>query len=288
MHGERIVCSIQQRFKPCEAAIFAISATDHSRPSILLIDDDADERHFLTDLLRRQRYQVATAADGQHGYQQALARRPNLILLDVCMPGLDGFGACRLLKANPATAPVPVIFLSALDDPDERVAGLVLGGADYMSKPYHPPEVFARVRIHLDLARGAGQFAPAALDAGACPGSMHPDEVLVCASKNLIASNLAASLSLAQIASAVGTYEKRLSAAFRLYAGMSVFAYLGEQRIARGLQLLAETDMSVHEIAAQTGFNNAGNFATAFRSRTGVTPTSYRQALRADAQGASR
>jgi DNA-binding response OmpR family regulator len=288
MQGERIVCSIQQRFQPSEAAILAISAIDYSRPSILVVDDDAQERHYLTGLLRCQQYQVVTAADGQLGYQQALARRPNLILLDVCMPGLDGFAACRLLKANPATAPVPVIFLSALDDPDERVAGLVLGGADYMSKPYHPPEVFARVRIHLGLARGAGEARQGAPEASACAKGMHPEEVLVNASKHLIDSNLAASLTLAQIAKAVGTYEKRLSAAFRQYAGMTVFAYLGEQRIARGLQLLAETDMSVHEIAAQTGFNNAGNFATAFRSRTGVTPTSYRQALRADARAASR
>ena len=297
------VCIIDSPSSQSEHAILALSVHDSTRPHILVIDDDPDERRHLTDLLRRQQYQVSTAADGQLGYQQALARRPDLILLDVRMPGLDGFAACRLLKANPLTEAVPVIFLTAVDDPDDRVAGLVLGGVDYMAKPYHPNEVFARVRIHLDLARrprlaaagaqdaaGAAGAAGAAAAAAAPPApptaGLHPEEVLVNAGKRLIDGNLAAPLTLAQIARAIGTYEKRLSHAFRQYAGMTVFAYLAEQRIARGRQLLADTDLSVNDIAAQTGFQNAGNFATAFRGRIGVTPSSYRHALRGTPHGA--
>jgi DNA-binding response OmpR family regulator len=264
-----------------ERVILAYSTTEQVRPTILIVDDERDELRFLTDLLRRQQYHVYTACDGNAGYQSALATRPDLILLDVRMPKLDGFAACRLLKANPLTQAIPVIFLSALDEPDERVAGLAIGGVDFVAKPYHPAEVFARVRIHLELAnlRRPAPAPAAALDAEP-PPSHNPDEVMATAAMRLIDDNLSVSLTLAGIARALGTYEKRLSQVFRQHAGMTVFAYLSEARIARGRQLLADTDMSVQQIAEQTGFKSAANFATAFREQVDATPTAYRQAAR--------
>jgi DNA-binding response OmpR family regulator len=258
------------------------------RPTILIVDDEREELRFLTDLLRRQQYHVYSACDGNAGYQSALAMRPDLILLDVRMPGLDGFAACRLLKANPITQAIPVIFLSALDEPDERVAGLAMGGVDFVAKPYHPAEVFARVRIHLELANmrrpaaasSSASAAPVEQDAAPSRVAPHPDEVLATAAMRLIDDNLSASLTLAGIARALGTHEKRLSQAFRQHAGMTVFAYLGEARIARGRQLLADTDMSVQQVAEKTGFSSAANFATAFREHVDATPTAYRLAAR--------
>jgi DNA-binding response OmpR family regulator len=241
----------------------------------------------LTDLLRRQMYHVRSAADGAAGYQSALAEPPHLILLDVRMPGVDGFAACRLLKADPATRDIPVIFLSALDDPDEKVAGLAMGGVDFIAKPYHPAEVFARVRIHLELA---GMRAAALHAAGAVPADApvptphlahpHPDAVMTNAAMRLIDDNLSAPLTLAGIARALGTYEKKLSQAFRQHAGITVFAYLAEARMMRGRQLLVDTDMSVQQIAEQIGFRSAANFATAFREHAEATPTAYRQSVR--------
>nr|WP_304506276.1 response regulator [Duganella sp. 1224] len=246
----------------------------------MIVDDEREELRFLTDLLRRQLYHVRTASDGMAGYQAALAAPPDLILLDVRMPGMDGFAACRLLKANPVTRPIPVIFLSALDEPDERVAGLAMGGVDFVAKPYHPAEVFARVRIHLELA-GLRRDGPAPAPPPATPHD--PDEVVALAAMRLIDDNLAAPLTLAGIARALGTHEKRLSQAFRRHAGSTVFTYLGEARIRRGRQLLGDTGLSVQQVAEQTGFSSAANFATAFREHAGVTPTAYRQALRQQA-----
>ncbi|WP_202424386.1 response regulator transcription factor [Duganella levis] len=255
-----------------------MTTTEQARPGILIVDDEREELRFLTDLLRRQLYHVRTASDGMAGYQAALASPPDLILLDVRMPGMDGFAACRLLKANPVTRPIPVIFLSALDEPDERVAGLAMGGVDFVAKPYHPAEVFARVRIHLELAglRKAGPPPPPA----AADAPHDPDEVVAMAAMRLINDNLGAPLTLAGIARALGTHEKRLSQAFRRHAGMTVFTYLGEARIRRGRQLLADTDLSVQQIAEQTGFSSAANFATAFREQAGATPSAYRLGIR--------
>lgn len=269
-----------------ERAIHSVSVTEKARPSILIVDDEREELRVLTDLLRRQHFHVRSAADGAEAYQTALATRPSLILLDVRMPqGLDGFAACRLLKADPLTSAIPVLFLSALDDPDERVAGLAIGGVDFIAKPYHPAEVFARVRIHLELAgmrAAAAATGPAPAPAPPTPAPVHlpPDEVMAIAAMRLIDDNLGAALTLAGIARSLGTYEKRLSQAFRQHAGMTVFAYLAEARMARGRQLLADTDMSVQQIAEQTGFSSAANFATAFREHAEVTPTAYRQSVR--------
>jgi DNA-binding response OmpR family regulator len=265
-----------------ECAILALTTTEQARPGILIVDDEREELRFLTDLLRRQVYHVRSASDGMAGYQAALATPPDLILLDVRMPGLDGFAACRLLKANPATRAIPIIFLSALDEPDERVAGLAMGGVDFVAKPYHPAEVFARVRIHLELA-GLLRAAAAAPATPAVPSPHDPDEVVAAAALRLIDDNLGASLTLAGIARALGTHEKRLSQVFRRYVGMTVFGYLGEARIRLGRHLLADTDMSVQQIAEQTGFRSAANFATAFREHVDVTPTAYRQAIRQQA-----
>ena len=240
---------------------------------------------------------MRSAADGAAGYQSALAQPPDLILLDVRMPVVDGFAACRLLKADPVTRDIPVLFLSALDDPDERVAGLAIGGVDFITKPYHPAEVFARVRIHLELAgmRAAAAVAVVAattVQPAPAPASNvsqlhpephfhpHPDAVMTDAAMRLIDDNLAAPLTLAGIARALGTYEKRLSQAFRQQAGITVFAYLAEARMMRGRQLLVDTDMSVQQIAEQTGFRSAANFATAFREHAEATPTAYRQSVR--------
>nr|WP_202413714.1 response regulator [Duganella sp. CY15W] len=257
-----------------------MTTTEQARPGILIVDDEREELRFLTDLLRRQLYHVRSASDGMAGYQAALASPPDLILLDVRMPGLDGFAACRLLKANPVTHSIPIIFLSALDEPDERVAGLAMGGVDFVAKPYHPAEVFARVRIHLELSGLRRAAQPTALTPAAMPALHDPDEVVATAAMRLIEDNLAAPLTLAGIARALGTYDKRLSHVFRHYVGMTVFAYLSEARIRRGRHLLADTDMSVQQIAEQTGFSSAANFATAFRERVEFTPTAYRQAMR--------
>src|SRR5690606_16401167 len=108
-----------------------------------------DELRLLLEILRNAGFKLSVALDGVKGYSRAIAFVPDLILLDVHLPGLDGFSACRRLKANPATAHVPVIFLSSEHAVDARLTGLRDGGVDYIMKPFVPEEVMARVRIHL-------------------------------------------------------------------------------------------------------------------------------------------
>src|SRR5471032_3102327 len=243
----------------------------HSARSILIVDDSAFEQRVLMELLSEQSYRISVAFNGLQGYQLALANQPDLILLDVRMPNMDGYTACRLLKANPATHHIPVIFLNGAD---ERIMGLSIGGVDYVAKPFTPGELAARINVHLNLVQRAS-LEP---ESAAAEMASDPDAVTVAAAKRLIADSLATVPSLKDIARSVGTYREKLSQLFREQTGMTVFAFIREERIARGVQLLAETDIDVQDIALLIGFNNAGNFATAFRERMGVTPSAYRQA----------
>ncbi|NVD99556.1 response regulator [Massilia sp. BJB1822] len=249
--------------------------------SILIVDDSAFEQRMLVDLLSEQAYRVAVAFNGLQGYQLALADRPDLILLDVRMPNMDGYTACRLLKANPVTHDIPIIFLSGADAVEDRIMGLSIGGVDYVSKPFTPGELAARIHVHLNLMRRAPEAAPASVDE---PAASDPDAVTVSAAKRLISDNLAALPSLAEIARSVGTYREKLSLLFREHTGMTVFAFIREERIARSLELLRDTDIDVQDIALLVGFNNAGNFATAFREKTGQTPSAYRHSAQTQAK----
>jgi len=119
--------------------------------TILVVDDTPTNLQVLFDVLSEQGYRVAIAKNGETALQRVQSSEPNLILLDVMMPGIDGFETCQRLKANPATRDIPVIFMTALSDSVDQVKGLSLGAVDYITKPIQHEEVLARIRVHLQL-----------------------------------------------------------------------------------------------------------------------------------------
>ncbi|MEG4231670.1 response regulator [Microcoleus sp. Pol11C3] len=119
--------------------------------TILVVDDTPTNLQVLFDVLSEQGYRVAIAKNGETALQRVQSSEPNLILLDVMMPGIDGFETCQRLKANPVTRDIPVIFMTALSDSVDQVKGLSLGAVDYITKPIQHEEVLARIRVHLQL-----------------------------------------------------------------------------------------------------------------------------------------
>lgn len=118
---------------------------------VLVVDDDAMNRRVLRAILAQAGFEPFDRSDGNAALSAARSEHPDLVLLDVEMPEPDGFAVCGALKRDPATADVPVIFLTSRDRPDDRVRGLELGAADYVTKPFNPAEVRARVSTHLRL-----------------------------------------------------------------------------------------------------------------------------------------
>ena len=120
---------------------------------ILAVEDNEHSLDLLSTIMTNAGYRVRQAADGEAALSSIRSQLPDLILLDVHMPRLDGFAVCRHLKAHADTEGIPVIFLTASDDPESRVKGLQMGAVDYLAKPYHPVEVLLRVKTHLELRK---------------------------------------------------------------------------------------------------------------------------------------
>ncbi|MBW8832584.1 MAG: response regulator [Burkholderiales bacterium] len=119
--------------------------------TILIVDDMPANLGVLTSHLERQGYMAVVAQGGEEGIERARFVRPDLILLDVMMPGLDGFETCRQLKATPATRDIPVVFMTGLTDTSDKLTGFAVGGVDYVTKPLDGAEVLARIDTHLTL-----------------------------------------------------------------------------------------------------------------------------------------
>lgn len=249
---------------------------------ILLVDDSLQELQQLSGMLRASNFRLTVATNGRQGYQRAVVSQPHLILLDVVMPGLDGFSTCRLLKADPATWHIPIIFLTARNAPEERLQGLKLGGVDYISKPVLAEEVIMRVSIHLNRLL-AGRSAN---DEDKAPATRRTDDAIFGAAESLIHDMLEQLPAVSEIARMVGTHEKKLGQIFRDRLGMTVSAFIAEERIGTARHLLAETDMAIQGVAEQVGFDSAANFSTAFRKRMGMTPSVFRQAFQKNGQKA--
>jgi len=121
--------------------------------SILAVDDTPASLKLLTDLLKEDGYEVRAAINGELALHAASLNPPELVLLDIRMPEMDGYEVCRRLKAQPSTRDVPVIFVSAATESDEKVQGFSVGAIDYVTKPYQRNELLARVHTHLELNR---------------------------------------------------------------------------------------------------------------------------------------
>lgn len=289
--------------RDCDVDVFEFEvewATDMTMKSVepyvarlLVVDDSPEQLKLLLEVLRGACFEIIVAFDGMQGYGRAVAQAPDLILMDVRMDRTDGFAACRLLKADPLTAHIPVIFLTSSGGLEERLTGLREGAVDYVLKPFEPAEVLARIRTHLRPALPSPSVAERAGTAGVTGGTgvteastaaaadtdQQPDHVLVQAALRQVESNLASMPTLAEIARRVGTHEKRLTKAFRQQTGMSVFEFVREQRLGLARRLLTQTPLGIADIAAEAGFSSAANFATAFKAGLGTSPSEYRAQL---------
>jgi putative two-component system response regulator len=124
---------------------------DVKKATIMVVDDTAENLVLLAKILKPEGYKVLTLPDGKMAIDAVRRQPPDIILLDVMMPGMDGYEVCSVLKADKATASIPVIFISALSDPLDKVKAFNTGAVDYITKPFNLMEVNARVRVQLDL-----------------------------------------------------------------------------------------------------------------------------------------
>jgi diguanylate cyclase (GGDEF)-like protein len=131
-----------------------------TRPKILVVDDDPLMRRIVTQSLDKANYELIEADSGASGIETALQSRPDLIILDVMMPGMDGFEVVHRLRRHPMTQSIPIVMLTALGEMSEKVHGMQLGADDYITKPFDPRELRARVEAHLKRSEQYLQTSP--------------------------------------------------------------------------------------------------------------------------------
>lgn len=131
------------------------------KASILIVDDKPTNLFVLGKILRPEKYKTFFASSGAKALELAREESPDLILLDIMMPQMDGFEVCQQLKKNPLTQKIPIIFISAVHETSEKVKGFNVGGVDFITKPIQPREVIARVDVHLGLKRSQEELTSA-------------------------------------------------------------------------------------------------------------------------------
>jgi DNA-binding response OmpR family regulator len=244
-----------------------------SNYSILICDDSLEEIRVLISMLKSSDYRLIISSNGKDAFNRAAVLKPDLILLDVRMPITDGFATCRLLKAHSDTRHIPVIFLTAANEVEDRLEGLRIGAVDYIVKPTDVQEVLLRIGIHLrkrvinvDSEENSHNIVT-------------QDDLFVETACRILEENLRQAPTLEELASMVGTHRHRLSELFKHAFGTTVYAWLRERRISQAAEWLESSEMSMQSIADELGFSTSGNFSTAFKDRFGVTPSDYRRTL---------
>ncbi len=123
----------------------------NDQQTILIVEDSEVNQKILGELLQKQGYTVLNAASGEEALRLVTTVLPDLIILDILLPGMNGYATCIQLKDKPATRDIPVIFISSLNSTEDKIGGFEAGGVDYITKPFHPAEVIARICTHLRI-----------------------------------------------------------------------------------------------------------------------------------------
>lgn len=246
-----------------------------TKPRVLIIDDEPDSVGLLLEFLA-QHYTLMVSLDGEDGFRKAKLGSPDAILLDLAMPKLDGFETCRLLKADPATATIPVIFLSAHAAQTERLEGFAVGAVDFIAKPFTDKEVLARLGVHVNTVMRMRKLE-LRLASSETKSAVDSHGLLFEQACKFLRDHIGQVLELEEIAEALKTSERQLTAVFRQRIGMSVYDFCLELRMEAARQHLEQGEFQVQRIAMLVGYSNAGDFTRAFRRRFGMTPRAFRQ-----------
>lgn len=238
-------------------------------PYILLCDGSTDPNRDLVTKLKQEKYRLAIVKNGRDACTRASVMRPDLILLEIDLPGMDGLTTCKTLKSHEYTRDIPILFFAASNARDDRLAGFRCGARDYILKSTDPEEIVLRIKVHLKPAQPIQDVVT----------SWHPHEVTAMAQAcvDLLEEDLSLTPKTDEISQALGARWTTISQAFEAVHGTKVYLWLRERRIQQASSLLTQSNMPIGEIAMGLGYRSAANFATAFKHRFKVNPRAYRQ-----------
>ena len=262
---------------------------------ILVIEDDLRARQAFVQCLELEGYQARGAEDGRMGLSYARQWEPDLIVCDIMMPEIDGWGVVKALRDRPETAWIPLIFLTAKATREDRRQGMTLGADDYITKPCSVEDFLAAIaaRLHRQtLLRQTWQQPLADPVQPSTTGSQqglsslpslhslplaYPQSDHLTIVFNYIEAHYYQAISLNDVAQAAGYSPAYLTTLLSKQTGRSVKDWILERRMAQARHLLQKTQHSIKQIAHQVGYPDAGYFVRYFRQKHGIPPQSWRK-----------
>lgn len=263
---------------------------------ILLIEDEALTRTIFVKCLNAKGFNTISAENGLVGLQKAKEHLPDLVICDIMMPELDGYGVLTALRQDPATAIIPFIFLTAKSNESEIRRGMELGADDYLTKPTTPEKLLRAISARMEKQVAIRQWyglkpqqfpeSPSAdTVSSASPQSIFPFVVesneLLNEIFRFIEDNYHQSINLCDVAQAVSYSPAYLTNLMKRRTGRSIYSWIIERRMAEARFLLLETDLPVNQIAVKVGYPDVGHFMRQFRQSHKMSARTWRASIAA-------
>ncbi len=256
---------------------------------ILIIEDEAQTRNIFLESLEAEGFDAIGAENGYVGIQQVQDELPDLVVCDIVMPQLNGYGVLTTLRQNPVTAVIPFIFLTAKVTKAERRQAMELGADDYLTKPSTIEELLGAIAARLEKQAVLRQWytvesqqvaEPPDADTvkhTTGPQSIFPSNPKLTEVFQFIEANYHQPITLCNVAQAVGYSSAYLTSLVGRQTGQTVNRWIVERRMVEACSLLRETSQSVDRIAEAVGYLSAGHFFRQFRQYHGTTPQAWRK-----------
>ena len=249
---------------------------------LLIIDDNDDIRAYLRAVFGKE-YQIVEAEDGQQGLERATELTPNLVICDLMMPRLDGFGFCQALKTQEATSHIPVVMLTAKATVQDRIEGFELGADEYLTKPFNADEIRVRVRNLLDKQERLRQYfgkqpvsAPIVSVADDTTPVLSREAIFLQKARQMVDAHYADSnFGVDQLSAAMNLSPSQLLRKLKALTGLTAVEFLRQYRLERAATLLTSRAGTVSEIAYRVGFESLSYFTRTFQEQYGVLPSEY-------------
>ncbi len=261
-----------------DSADLSNKTADDELPLLLLAEDHDDTAAYLAKCLSGN-YRLLRATNGQEALDLAFEQIPDLVVSDLMMPRLDGFELCRQLKTDERTSHVPVVLLTSRTEVESKLAGLRHGADDYLAKPFHEEELLARLQNLLNTRRRLQEAMAAAL--AQVPISAQPPKVQDPFLEKLWATVDAhldrSDFDVPLLCREIGMSRTQLHRKVTALTGESITKFIHTVRFATATRLLAQTQLTISEVAYECGFSDPGYFTKLFSKEFGKTPTEFRE-----------
>jgi signal transduction histidine kinase/DNA-binding response OmpR family regulator/ligand-binding sensor domain-containing protein len=246
---------------------------------LLIIDDNEDIRSYVRSIFE-QDYQIIEAIDGQDGLEKATTTLPDVVICDLMMPRLDGFGFCEALKMQLATSHIPVIMLTAKATVEDRIAGFELGADDYLTKPFNRSEIQVRVRNLIEQRERLYQWfsmsQPIPDSQISIPAPLTAEQQFIDRLTALVIRHIDdTGFTVEELAEAANLSRVQLHRKLKALTNKPATSFIRDIRLARAAELLTEGQQNVTQVAYSVGFDNLSYFAKVFQERYGVLPSQY-------------